>query len=173
MCSGMIDAGWADEGVDYEHDIKPLLKERCYACHGPLAQESGLRLDTAAAALRGGDSGTAIVPGDAEGSLLVRRVSSADELERMPPEGQPLSDEEIEILKAWIDQGAASPADEQPQADPREHWAFRPPVRPALPRPIPRPRAASRAPPTRPARARPARRRRSAPPAAPAPSPPA
>ena len=51
----------------------------------------------------------------------------------MPPEGKPLTAEQIAVLKAWIDQGAKAPADEKPEADPRSHWAFRNPVRPPLP----------------------------------------
>jgi hypothetical protein len=62
--------------VDYLKQVKPLLRERCYACHGPLKQKAGLRLDTAALAIKGGDSGSAVKPGDAAGSLLLERVSA-------------------------------------------------------------------------------------------------
>jgi mono/diheme cytochrome c family protein len=123
----------ADEPVDYVRQIKPVLQERCYACHGPLKQEAGLRLDTAALAIKGGESGAAIAPQNAESSLLVAKVTAADDSERMPPEGERLSGAQIALVKAWITQGAKSPADEQPLRDPRDHWAFKPPVRPPVP----------------------------------------
>lgn len=123
----------ADTAVDYLKEIKPVLRERCYACHGALKQNGGLRLDTASLLTKGGESGPAIESGAAASSLLLRRVSTADESERMPPEGNPLTASQIAALKNWIDQGAASPADESPERDPRDHWAFRRPVRPELP----------------------------------------
>lgn len=123
----------ADGGVDYLHDIKPILQERCYACHGALKQQAGLRLDTGAFARKGGDSGAALVPGKPEGSLLLTRVSAPALDERMPPEGEPLTPPQIAALKAWIAAGATSPADEPPETDPRQHWAFQPVVRPAVP----------------------------------------
>ena len=119
--------------VDYTTQIKPILTERCLACHGALKQESGLRLDTGAFARAGGDSGLALVPGDPDDSLLIQRVAATDLSERMPPEGKPLTPEEIELLTAWVRQNAESPADEQPEPDPRDHWAFRPVERPAIP----------------------------------------
>jgi len=119
--------------VDYERDVKPLLRSKCYACHAALRQEGGLRVDTVAALLRGGQSGPAIVPGNAAASELVRRIAAEDESERMPQEARPLTAGEIEIISAWIDAGAAAPAGEQPEPDPRDHWAFRPCVRPPVP----------------------------------------
>ena len=110
--------------VDYERDVKPLLKTKCWACHGPLKQESGLRVDAGLLLKTGGDSGPAVVPGDAKQSLLLDRVASTDELERMPPDGEHLTPKQIETLKQWVDSGAKSPADELPQQDPSDHWAF-------------------------------------------------
>ncbi|NBP79240.1 DUF1549 domain-containing protein, partial [bacterium] len=119
----------------YEAEIKPLLARRCQACHGALAQEAGLRLDTAALARTGGDSGPAVLAGDAASSLLVARISDPDPLSRMPPEGEgePLTSAEVALLSAWIDAGAPAPEDEQPEADPRDHWAFQPLKRPPIP----------------------------------------
>ncbi len=114
-------------------DVRTLLHARCVPCHGALEREGGLRLDTAAAARAGGDSGPAVVPGDADASLLLRRVSAAAAEERMPPEGAPLSGEEIELLRRWIAAGAEGPAGEVADEDPRRHWAFVRPVRPPLP----------------------------------------
>ncbi len=121
------------ESVDYVRDIKPIFRKRCYACHGVLKSESGLRLDTAAAARRGGDSGAGLVPNTPGESLLLQRVVATDPDERMPPEGEPLTPAQIAKLTAWIEQGAEAPTDEQPEEDPRDHWSFRPPVRPELP----------------------------------------
>jgi mono/diheme cytochrome c family protein len=119
--------------ADYEGSVKPLLKERCFPCHGALRQESDLRVDTARAMQEGGLSGPAIEPGSAEASHLVERIRSEHEGERMPPEGRPLSPEEIQLIVRWIEQGAHAPKDEQPEADPSNHWAFRKPVRPEIP----------------------------------------
>ena len=124
----------ADERVNYMEQIKPILRERCFACHGALKQEGSLRLDTAALAIKGGDSGAAIKPGDVKASLLLKRVAASDAGERMPPEGEPLKPEQIAALRNWIIQKAEAPPDEQSERDSRDHWAFRTPVRPAVPR---------------------------------------
>lgn len=122
-----------DSPVNYTRDVKPILRERCYACHGALKQESGLRLDTAQLAQAGGDSGAAIVPGDTSHSLLVDRITTSDDTVRMPPEGKPLTAEQISVITRWINSGATPPESEQPEQDPRQHWAFQKPVRPAIP----------------------------------------
>src|SRR5262249_48555521 len=119
--------------VDYLRDVKPVLKERCFACHGGLKQRAKLRLDAAALVLKGGRHGPAIKPGDAEGSLLVERITDAEEATRMPPQGKPLADKQIALLKAWIKEGAPAPSGEKPEEDPRRHWAFQKPVRSPLP----------------------------------------
>lgn len=121
--------------VDYATNIKPLLKARCYACHGALKQESGLRLDTGHLIRQGGEGGPVVKAGKADSSVLLQRVQADDESERMPPEGERLSATEISLLRNWIEQGASSPPDEQPEPDPRAHWAFRKPQRPQVPVP--------------------------------------
>jgi hypothetical protein len=135
MPGGLL-GGEAPDGraIDYAREIKPVLAKRCYACHGALQHKAALRLDTAAFMKKGGDSGPAVVPGDSGDSLIIDAVTGADGW-RMPPEseGSPLSTEEVARLKAWIDQGARSPADELPQPDPRRHWSFQPPRRPEVP----------------------------------------
>ena len=123
----------AEDAVDYTRQIKPLLQARCYACHGVLKQQSKLRLDTAAFAIQGGENGAAIKPGEVAASPVITRVSAKDESERMPPEGEPLTAAQIQLLKDWIAQGAKAPPDEKPERDPREHWAFKTPVRPRVP----------------------------------------
>lgn len=119
----------------YARFVRPLLARRCQACHGALAQQAGLRLDTAASLLAGGHSGPAASPGMPAESLLLARVTDADPTERMPPpgEGEPLTEEEVREIRAWIAAGCPAPADERPEADPRDHWAFRPVERPAVP----------------------------------------
>jgi hypothetical protein len=82
----------AAEAVDYTRDVKPILKARCFACHGPLKQKSKLRLDTVAFMRKGGRNGPVIAPGQVEKSLLLHRISATDEADRMPPEGKPAAD---------------------------------------------------------------------------------
>src|SRR5262245_35467935 len=124
--SALFIAGAVHAEADYLKDIKPVLKARCYACHGALKQKSSLRLDTVAAMRKGGQDGSVI---DAVNSRLLAKISASDESERMPPEGAPLSAEEISKFKEWIATGAKAPSDEQPQSDPREHWAYKVPKR--------------------------------------------
>src|SRR5260370_9865440 len=95
----------AKRKVDFEKDVQPLLAQKCYACHGEEAQQSGLRLAKRQNALRGGDYGPVIIPGKSAESKLIFRLVNGDGRLQMPTTG-PLSDEEIGILRAWIDQGA-------------------------------------------------------------------
>jgi len=105
--------------VDYDKDVKPLLAQNCYSCHGPDVQQSGLRLDLRQNALRGGDYGPVIVPGKSGESKLIRRLVDGDGGMQMPPTGA-LLPEEIGTLRAWIDQGAEFRNDvaEEPPAKP-------------------------------------------------------
>ncbi|MBL9174034.1 MAG: PSD1 domain-containing protein [Verrucomicrobiales bacterium] len=121
--------------VDFTRDIAPLLADRCYGCHGPKKQESGLRLDDAAAAKAGGEHGPLIVPGKSGESILVAVLAGAhSELAQMPKKGDKLTPEEIGKIRAWVDQGASWPATTASTAPVRkDHWAWKPPVRPAIP----------------------------------------
>lgn len=123
----------AAEQVDYLKQIKPLLTEKCYACHSALKQEAELRVETRALMLNGGDSGAAIVPGKPDDSLLLSRIMAKGD-EQMPPpeEGSRLTSEQIELIKTWIQQGANSPPETIP-GRPEDHWAFQPPVKAKLP----------------------------------------
>src|SRR5262245_52752884 len=123
----------AAEPIDYSRQIKPLLKDHCYSCHSALKQQAKLRLDTVASITKGGKSGPAIKPGDLAASLLLERVADEDDSSRMPPEGKPLTADQIALLKQWISEGAKGYADEKAEEDPRAHWAFRKPVRPPGP----------------------------------------
>jgi len=130
----LLFAGWARAGDLYLEKIKPLLRERCLACHGALAQKGKLRLDTAALAHQGGRAGPAVVTGQVDESPLLERVSrTEDAAGRMPPEGKPLTAEQIGWVKEWIAAGARGPADEKAEADPKSHWSFQKPVRPETP----------------------------------------
>lgn len=115
------------DDVDFNRDIRPLLAAKCFACHGPdeEAREAELRLDSFEAATGDRDGSRAIVPGDAVRSELVLRVTSDDPDAKMPPpdSGESLSEKQIELLTAWIRNGAKY----------EKHWAFLPPHRPALP----------------------------------------
>lgn len=112
----------AARAVDYAKDIKPMLSERCYACHGALKQKGGLRLDTVAALKTGGDNGDAT-------KLLLEHLTTTDKDERMPPEGEGamFNTEQLAKIREWLAAGAPGLANEQPEADPRTHWAYQPP----------------------------------------------
>jgi hypothetical protein len=127
--------------IDFRQHIAPLLESRCVACHGA-DPESGLRLDRAGDALAGGYSGACIVPGDSAASRLIQLVASIDKDKLvMPPEGnERLTSDEIGLLRAWIDQGAAWPADlvlssgeGRGRKTAGNHWSFQPIARPPLP----------------------------------------
>src|SRR4051794_35166108 len=118
--------------ADFEAHVRPLLSARCFKCHGARKQESGLRLDQRAAALRGGDSGPAVVPGKPGESLLIRAVRHEGDLE-MPPDAR-LKDEQIDALTRWVARGAPWPDDARGVAtrrgeigpEDRAFWSLRP-----------------------------------------------
>lgn len=115
----------AVESIDYGRQVQPILAKRCFACHGPDKAEGGLRLNRRESAFAKQESGqTAIVAKDATHSELLRRVTSQDDGERMPPEGTPLTSAQVDILRRWIEQGAEW----------KEHWAFETPRRQDPPR---------------------------------------
>jgi hypothetical protein len=135
-----------DEIEFFESRIRPLLAEKCYACHGPQAKAAfgGLRLDSREALLRGGDRGPVIVPGDPAASLLMRAVSYNDLDLKMPPSGR-LSQSELDDLARWIRIGAPDPraapvVTSVPRAPAgldlakaRSFWSLRPLTEPAAP----------------------------------------
>ncbi|MFN7139930.1 MAG: DUF1549 domain-containing protein, partial [Limisphaerales bacterium] len=121
--------------VDFTRDIEPIFAESCYSCHGPKNQEANFRLDHKAESLKGGDSGAVILPGKSAESLLIQAVSGLHPDLKMPKKGDKLSREQVALLRAWIDQGAERPesADDGSARKIKEHWAFQPPQRPAVP----------------------------------------
>jgi mono/diheme cytochrome c family protein len=118
-----------DDKMDFGRQIRPLLAEKCFACHGldGETRATDLRMDTndgLFAMLESG--GVGIVPGDLDKSLIYQRLTSEDEDERMPPAEaeKQLSEEEIDLVRRWIDQGAEW----------QQHWAWVAPQRPQLPK---------------------------------------
>jgi mono/diheme cytochrome c family protein/cytochrome c553 len=118
----------------FETKIRPILADKCYKCHGPQKQRGELRLDSAAAIKKGGDSGHSLInAAKPDESLLLRAVRHADGVEKMPPNSK-LKDSEIADLAAWVKRGAPFPATAVVVGpDPAKHWAFQPIVRPELP----------------------------------------
>ncbi len=118
-----------DAPIDYATQVKPILARHCAVCHGVKKQQVGLRVDSAKGMLDGGDSGPAIVPGEAAKSLLFQAVTGTEGASQMPPEGDKLSDAEIATIRKWINDGAKYPADELTEAAEvrtSDHWAFQP-----------------------------------------------
>jgi mono/diheme cytochrome c family protein len=125
----------------FEEKVRPLLAQHCYKCHGPQKQQSGLRLDSRAALLAGGDQGPAVVPGKPSQSLLIEAVRQTGDLQ-MPPQDK-LPAEAVAALVKWVQLGAPWPTDEVAAIAPaspagmaqarREHWAFQPLKAPPLP----------------------------------------
>lgn len=101
----------AKKDVDFVKEIQPLFRDTCHKCHGSSRKEAGLRLDRRDDALNGGDSGPLFVVGKSAESLLIKYVAGVDPDVVMPPEGERLSDEQIGLIRAWIDQGAKWPKD--------------------------------------------------------------
>ena len=120
-------ASAAEDRIDFNRQIRPLLSDNCFQCHGPdaKAREADLRLDLEASAKAGRDGHVVIAPGKPSDSALVIRITSQNPEERMPPHSSDkhLTDAEIELLTAWIKQGANWST----------HWAYVPPQRHAIP----------------------------------------
>ncbi len=131
LAGGFAGRAQAAQGgvVGFNREIRPILSENCFRCHGPdeKKRKSGLRLDLREEALRPAKSGArAIVPGKTEESELVKRISSTDVEEAMPPHdsGKKLSAAQVALLKRWVEEGAVY----------ETHWAFIPPQRGEVPK---------------------------------------
>jgi hypothetical protein len=120
----------------FEKKVRPVLVEHCYECHSADAEEvkGDLRVDTREGIRRGGNTGSAVIPGDLENSVLIQAVRYFEDAYQMPPSGK-LPDEVVRDLEAWVEMGAADPResssdprqDAAASASKREHWAFQPP----------------------------------------------
>lgn len=127
-CSGIVFPAAGAEPIQFNQDVRPILSNKCFACHGQDAKKrkAGLRLDTQAGLVEALSSGNhAVVPGDVSASSLIARITTADEDDLMPPTStkKPLSEAEIATLTRWIAEGAVW----------EEHWSFQKVVRPEPP----------------------------------------
>jgi Protein of unknown function (DUF1549)/Protein of unknown function (DUF1553)/Planctomycete cytochrome C len=116
------------EQTDFSHQIVPILREKCGDCHSGNQKEGAFSINTRQSTLAGGESGAAITVGESKSSELVLRVTSTDDSVRMPPEGEPLTQEQVALIAKWIDEGA--------------HWEpgfsfgepmYEPPLKPRMP----------------------------------------
>jgi len=125
--SGAAGAVEAETRVDFQRDVRPILSDNCFLCHGPDAstRKANLRLDLHEDALTPRRNGAPIVPGKPEDSLLYKKITEADPARRMPPlsSHKTLSDSQKDTFRRWIEQGAKW----------KQHWAFVAPVRPSVP----------------------------------------
>ena len=123
MIALAVAGGASAQRVDYARDVLPILSDNCYHCHGPdeQARKARLRLDTKEGAFRTRNDRTVIIPGKTGESELIKRITSDDETEVMPPpeSNRTLSAKQIELLRQWVEQGAKWGG----------HWAFIAPQR--------------------------------------------
>ena len=125
-----VPAAAAPDGTFFESKVKPILEEHCFDCHGEDKQKNKLRLDTALGILRGGESGEPLfVRGASADSYIIKRVTSGNAKEVMPPKGGRLTTEQVGVLKTWIDDGAKMPGTDAAIASLQiktDHWSFQP-----------------------------------------------
>ncbi len=125
--------------IDFARDIQPIFQQACNSCHGARSALGQLRLDLKGPAMKGGISGPIIIPGNSKESRLTHRILGLNDEARMPMGGDPLKHEQIELIRRWIDQGAAwpdvagQPAAGNPESSIPRHWAYVKPVRHELP----------------------------------------
>ncbi|MCE9561446.1 MAG: PSD1 and planctomycete cytochrome C domain-containing protein [Planctomycetes bacterium] len=116
---------------DYLRDVKPLLRAKCYACHGAIRQKGGLRLDAGQFVIKGSKRGGVVVPGEPDESALIEAITAhGKDHPRMPPEGEgeALNEKEVALFRDWVKAGAKAPTEPVPD-DPKLHWAYQPPQR--------------------------------------------
>ena len=125
--SSAVPVSESSRTVDFQRDVRPILSDNCFQCHGPdkAARMAELRLDTRNGAFAKRANGTTIVPGDQEASLLSKRITHENEMMRMPPRysKKELSKEQIDVLQRWIEEGASWD----------QHWSFKAFERPDSP----------------------------------------
>ena len=127
-------SGSASEIVDFARDVQPIFAAKCYDCHGPAKQKGGIRLD-AAAALQGGDSGDPLLVASEPDKSHLLKLVRGDGDEVMPPKGEKLTPQQVDVLSRWVKQGGMWPETGQPLAKAKlKHWSFNAPVRPSVPK---------------------------------------
>ncbi len=119
--------------VDFVRDVQPLFRASCVKCHGPEKPKAQFRLDSRSFAMKGGVGGKAILPGKGADSLLIKLLLATDPDERMPRKADALPKAQIDLLRAWIDQGAEWPDAAAGAGKAETHWAYVRPVRPEPP----------------------------------------
>ena len=131
LCSWSLSVASADdsEAVDFVRDVRPIFEQHCVDCHGGETREAGLRLDRSVDALAGSDSGKVIVPHKPGESRILELVSGSDPETVMPPDSEGLPEDQVALLRRWIEQGAEWPASADAEATQSSHWAFQPIVR--------------------------------------------
>ncbi len=133
LCMPLLPCAAGDASF-FEKTVRPILEEHCFDCHGEDSAKAKLRLDTTVGILRGGESGEPLmVRGVSAESYLIKRVTSKQPKEMMPPKGERLSEAEVAVLREWIDSSSKLPDEEAAMAQLRiktEHWSFQPVKRP-------------------------------------------
>ena len=126
-----------DAAPSFAKDVAPIFASNCVGCHASGVKMGALDLDTFEGLKTGGSHGSVITPGKSAESLIIQAVAGTrDDIARMPKKKDPLTVEQIGLLRAWIDQGADWPEAASAQIkDPKQHWAFRAPIRTPWPRP--------------------------------------
>ena len=126
----------ADQIEFFEKNIRPVLAEKCYSCHGATKHQNGLRVDLREALMKGGEYGKVVEPGNAAASKLIKAVKHAPGVEAMPKKGDPLKPEQVAALEKWIGMGLPWPEEKAvahaEKADWTKHWAYQPVKKPAL-----------------------------------------
>jgi len=138
LLGGLVRAQDDGPKIDFGRDVRPILRDHCLSCHSAAKKKGQLRLDARSAAFKGGITGKAIVPGKGRESLLYKLLVDADEEARMPQKAPRLPAEKIELLRRWIDQGAAWPDSEAGEDAVAPHWSTIKPA-PRTPPPGPHP----------------------------------
>ncbi len=143
MASAAFAADPTPEQIQFfESKVRPVLSAKCYKCHSleEGKAKGGLTLDSKAGLLKGGDTGDALKAGDPDGSLMIQAIGYKDKDLQMPPKGEKLTNSEIADLTAWVKMGAPDPRKEVAATKltgltdkAREHWAFQPVKKPAIP----------------------------------------
>jgi mono/diheme cytochrome c family protein len=140
----------APEQIEFfEKQVRPVLADQCYKCHGPEKQKGGLRIDSREALLKGGEDGAVVVPGKPEESSFIKSINHIGD-SKMPEKADKLPDAQIAALSEWVKMGVPWPENDKPvvtaaQSAAKTHWSFQPVANPAVPE-IQNPKSAIRNP---------------------------